>query len=109
MFVKNFISEFQFGTLCKSAGRELHSVKAQYIASDRFEIRSITVGLAGARPKCTIEFTYYSETERLDLNRLSFWTSVFCTYYRELRTIECTYYREMTVQYVSVIAWVFDF
>ena len=23
--------------------------------------------------------------------------SVFCTYYRELRTTECTYYREMTV------------
>ena len=30
MFVKNFINEFQFGTLCKSAGREFHSVKAQY-------------------------------------------------------------------------------
>ena len=35
--------------------------------------------------------------ERLDLNRLSIWTGVFCTYYRELRTIEYTYYREMTV------------
>ena len=34
---------------------------------------------------------------RLDLNRLSIWTAGFCTYYRELRTIECTYYREMTV------------
>ena len=35
--------------------------------------------------------------KRLDLNRLSIWTGVFCTYYRELRAIECTYYREMTV------------
>ena len=45
----------------------------------------------------TNEFTYYWETKRLDLNRLSIWTTVFCTYYRELRVIECTYYREMTV------------
>ena len=29
------------------------------------------------------------------LHMLSIWTCVFCTYYRELRTIECTYYREM--------------
>ena len=40
---------------------------------------------------------HYWEMERLDLNGLSIWTGVFCTYYRELRTIECTYYREMTV------------
>ena len=45
----------------------------------------------------TIEFTYYWETKRLDLNRLSIWTTVFCTHYRELRVFECTYYREMTV------------
>ena len=44
-----------------------------------------------------IEFTYYWEMKRLDLNRLSIWTTVFCAYYRELRVIECTYYREMTV------------
>ena len=31
------------------------------------------------------------------MNRLSIWTGDFCTYYRELRTIEYTYYREMTV------------
>ena len=35
------------------------------------------------------------EKRRLDLNRLSIWTGVFCTSYRELRAIECTYYREM--------------
>ena len=45
----------------------------------------------------TIEFKYYWEVKRLDLNRRSIWTTVFCTYYRELRVIECTYYREMTV------------
>ena len=47
-----------------------------------------------------------SYCERLDLNRLPIWTGVFCTYYRELCTIECTYYREMTV-YVSIYctAW----
>ena len=48
----------------------------------------------------TIEFTYYWEAERLDLNRLSTWTAIFCTYYRELRTTECTYYREMTVAFL---------
>ena len=46
----------------------------------------------------TIEFTYYWETKRLDLNRLSIWTTVFCTYYRGLHVIECTYYWEMTVE-----------
>ena len=47
--------------------------------------------------------TYYWEAERLDLNRLSIWTAVFCTYYRELRPTECAYYREMTVKPLSLI------
>ena len=43
------------------------------------------------------ELAVASYKKILDLNRLSIWTGDFCTYYRELRTIEYTYYREMTV------------
>ena len=51
-------------------------------------------------PRCVLQTSPYDVRKTTKISttcRLSIRTCVFCTYYRELRTIECTYYREMTV------------